>query len=186
MTNIYYDTEFLEDGRTIELISIGMIREDGTEYYAVNADMPVTRIWRHPWLRENVLPSLPVIDTHSIHLVRLDYNSIDVKPRQVIANEVREFVLGVPDPRLWAWYGAYDHVALCQLYGPMIVLPPGFPMHTNDLKQTVDDLGGIALPSMPGITEHNALDDARELRYRARWLRERELRIRAGTYEFKP
>src|SRR5690606_14816131 len=57
---IYYDTEFLEDGETIELISIGMVAEDGRELYAVNADMPFRRVIRHDWLRENVVPSLPV------------------------------------------------------------------------------------------------------------------------------
>ena len=38
----FYDTEFLEDGETIDLISIGIVAEDGREYYAVNlnADWP--------------------------------------------------------------------------------------------------------------------------------------------------
>ena len=35
MTAIDYDFEFLEDGSTIEPISIGMVCEDGREYYAV-------------------------------------------------------------------------------------------------------------------------------------------------------
>jgi 3' exoribonuclease, RNase T-like len=41
---IFYDTEFIEDGRTIDLISIGMVAEDGREYYAVNRDMIVRRL----------------------------------------------------------------------------------------------------------------------------------------------
>ena len=35
LMRIFYDTEFLEDGKTIDLISIGMVAEDGREYYAV-------------------------------------------------------------------------------------------------------------------------------------------------------
>ena len=31
-------------------------------------------------------------------------------------------------------YGAYDHVALAQLSGPMVLLPDGVPMWTNDLR----------------------------------------------------
>ena len=31
---IFFDTEFIEDGKTIDLISIGMVREDGETYYA--------------------------------------------------------------------------------------------------------------------------------------------------------
>ena len=39
---------------------------------------------------------------------------------------------------LYAYYGSYDHVALCWLFGKMIELPDGFPMYTNDLKQELD------------------------------------------------
>ena len=34
----FYDTEFIDDGRTIELISIGVAAEDGREYYAVSTE----------------------------------------------------------------------------------------------------------------------------------------------------
>lgn len=58
--NIYYDTEFLEDGATISLISIGMVAEDGREYYAINHDAPWERISKHTWLMSNVVPGLPL------------------------------------------------------------------------------------------------------------------------------
>lgn len=176
MTIIAYDTEFLEDGRTIELISIGMVAEDGREYYAVNRDLPVRRIRKHPWLMANVVPSLPrphgewIFDMPKRWL--FDYTAACVKSRQQIAAEVRDFILAAPGPELWAWYGAYDHVALAQLWGRMIDLPKGVPMWTNDLKQECERLGGPSLPSLPGITEHNALDDAREVMHRLRWLHE--------------
>jgi 3' exoribonuclease, RNase T-like len=61
MTDVYYDTEFLEDGSTIGLISIGMVTDDGREYYAVR-DNPWTirKAIQHEWLRANVVPSLPI------------------------------------------------------------------------------------------------------------------------------
>lgn len=44
-----------------------------------------------------------------------------------------------PSPvELYAWYGAYDHVALCWLFGKMLELPDHMPMFTNDLKQEND------------------------------------------------
>jgi hypothetical protein len=170
MTRICYDTEFLEDGRTIDLISIGMVRDDGAEYYAVNSEMPVTRIYAHKWLMANVVPSLPLIDTHSEYLIRIDTTRSEVKPRQVIANEVRDFILAVPGPELWADYGAYDHVALCQLFGPMVSLPGGIPYFTHDLRHALSPITDP--PPMPGAREHNALDDAREVQWRLRWLTE--------------
>ena len=187
---IYYDTEFLEDGRTIDLISIGLAAEDGREYYAVNSDAPWERIKDSDWLVRNVLPSLPVtgrksLDTYLKHspnsfprpplsIVGPDLADTRVRPRQVIANEVRDFILAAPDPQLWAWYAAYDHVALCQLWGPMINLPEGVPMWTNDLKQEAERLGNPDLPSMPDANEHNALSDAREVKFRAGWLASRD------------
>lgn len=36
MTIYAYDTEFLDDVRTIDLISISIVYEDGREYYAVH------------------------------------------------------------------------------------------------------------------------------------------------------
>lgn len=47
---------------------------------------------------------------------------------------------------------------LCQLYGPMIDLPKGWPMYCRDLKQLLDDRGNPKMPKP--LKEHNALSDA--------------------------
>lgn len=192
MTAIGYDTEFLEDGRTIDLISIGLVREDGAEYYAIVkclrlAGSWLTRIGDHPWLMEHVVPTLPLaVDKFRTrgggtwNSVKWDTDHPDyvhVKDREVIAAEVREFILGnhpdmLPHVELWADYGAYDHVALCQLWGSMVSLPEGIPMWTHDLRQEAERAGVKEPPAMPGATGHNALDDAREVMFRLRWLRE--------------
>ena len=178
MTRIFYDTEFLEDGRTVDLISIGMIREDGSTYYAVVKDDDlISRAIAHPWLRENVIPTLPVkilgADRDGA-LWEWDKDHIDarcVKGRAGIAAEVADFILRYPDPELWADYCAYDHVALCQLYGRMIDLPDGVPMWTHDLRQMVEHASNPELlPHSPQTIAHNAMDDAREVRWRYDWL----------------
>ena len=48
----FYDTEFIEDGATIELVSIGIVAEDGREYYAVSTDADHSRA--NAWVKENV------------------------------------------------------------------------------------------------------------------------------------
>lgn len=40
----------------------------------------------------------------------------------------------------YGYYSAYDHVAMCWVFGKMIDLPKGFPMYTIDLKQSLDNL----------------------------------------------
>lgn len=164
--DICYDTEFLEDGRTIDLISIGMAADDGREYYAVNRDMPLKRIGRHPWLMANVFPHLPKPGGEARlrgRWPRLDTAHPAVKPRAQISAEVCDFIQGTPDPALWAWYAAYDHVVLCQLWGPMACLPEGVPMFTSDLKQECARLGDPAMPAQDS-GEHHALADARHVR----------------------
>lgn len=183
----FYDTEFFENGKTIELISIGIVAEDGREYYAVNSDMPDSdAIGGWKWICENVINQLPLVNGLHRHTGTrryywaLDHSSTLVKPKWVIRNEVREFLLhGVEDigagasigdhPELWAWYAAYDHVVLAQLFGRMIDLPKGIPMWTNDLRQEVERLGNPGLPEQTD-GEHNALADARHLKARFEYL----------------
>ena len=179
MTVIDYDLEFLEDGRTIELISIGMVCDDGREYYAVSSDMPVRRIRKHDWLMENVVPHLPHgHGDRRNHLPRrwlVDYFDPTVKARTTIAAEVAAFIQAAgPNVELWANYGAYDHVCLAQLWGRMIDLPEGVPMFTHDIQQEARRLGYAwdDLPKQEGA-EHNALADARHNQTVRRWLAER-------------
>lgn len=161
---IFYDCEFIEDGHTIDLISIGMVAEDGRELYAVNRHAPWRRIKKHDWLMANVVPHLPQPHGDWIRQMPkswpVDFHNPAVKAREAIRDDVRAFVEATPDAELWAWYGAYDHVCYAQLFGKMIDLPKGFPMWTNDLKQEVERLGSPSLPKQEGA-EHNALADAR-------------------------
>lgn len=172
----FYDCEFLEDGVTIDLISIGIVREDGQEYYAVNEDAPWKRIAKHTWLVDNVASSLPQIHgDRRLHVSRsnpfaLDFDHPSMRTKSLIASDVKKLLLsGDREPELWAWYVAYDHVCLAQLWGPMMNLPEGIPMYTHDLKQECDRQGNPALPEQAS-GEHNALADARHNLVRARAL----------------
>jgi hypothetical protein len=175
---IYYDSEFLENGITIEPISIGMVRQDDTEYYGIFNNMnTIIKTARDPWLKENVLSSLPLV--HPIDPAYPVWDEthpdfIHVKSKTRIALDVANLIRSTYDPSLWAWFCAYDHVLLAQMYGKMTHLPPGIPMRTNDLCTEAERLGNIRVPNMPGITHHNALSDAREVKFRREWLKEYE------------
>lgn len=172
----WYDTEFLDNGTTIALISIGIVAEDGREYYAVNEDAPWPQVGQHQWLCEHVVPYLPLVDAprhapEGVHFL-LDLTSDNVKPHQEIAQEVERFLLaGENEPELWAYYGGYDYVVLNQLWGPMVNHPQGLPMYLNDIMQTVRELGvdPAELPRQQG-GQHHALADARHNRTMWRWL----------------
>jgi 3' exoribonuclease, RNase T-like len=147
MRRYFFDTEFIENGLTIDLISIGIYCEDGREYYAVSNEFDGTKA--SDWVKERVFPHIPFPRT----------NENPWRNRKQIAQEIIEFV-GSEKPCFWAYYGAYDWVALCQLYGKMIQLPQTWPHYTRDIKQYSDMLGNPRLPNKPE-KEHHALDDAK-------------------------
>ena len=140
----FYDTEFIEDGTTIDLISIGIQSEDGREYYAISTEFDETKA--SDWVKENVL-------------AKLETNAKWYRSREEIRKEIVAFI-GEDKPELWAYYADYDHIALCQLFGTMMDLPDNFPMYTRDIKQLCDSVGNPQLPEQ-GKGEHNALDDAK-------------------------
>lgn len=165
-TKYVYDTEFLEDGRTIELISIGIVCEDGREYYAINSEMPIHRIRRHSWLMKHVVPSLPTKSIYVPHkeanLLLIDEEDSRVKPHATIAAEILGFLTaGEHDPELWAFFGAYDHVVYAQLWGPMSELPSGLPMRTRDIADALDTWDGWEDRPVQHEGAHDALEDAR-------------------------
>lgn len=138
---VWFDTEFMEDGKTIELLSIGAVREDGITFYAECLEADHSKA--NEWVKCNVLP----------HLTK----GPALMPRSDIATGFITFC--GPRPEFWAYYGSYDWVALCQLYGKMIDLPKGWPMFVRDVKQLCVDRGDPRLPEQTS-TEHHALADA--------------------------
>ncbi len=146
MVKIWFDTEFMDDGHSIDLISIGLVRQDGAEYYAETAECDYTKA--NPWVQENVIKHLTGVR----------------KPREQIAHEIMLFA--GRSPEFWAWFGAYDWVALCQLYGTMLSVPPGWPNLFNEIVQfgKFKANGGV-IPNFkkmfPNDTAHHALADAK-------------------------
>lgn len=156
----FYDTEFIEDGITIDLVSIGVVAEDGRTYYAISSEFNQAKLLRNQWLRDNVWNHLPTVDLGHGPELQLDHP--DVKDRAQIRRELEEF-LQPPDGdkiELWAYCSGYDHVALCQLWGRMIDTPDWMPYSTNDTRQEHERLRGSVLPAQDALGEHNALADA--------------------------
>lgn len=222
----FLDTEFLEgkqDKRflgikygetkpTIDLISIGIVSEDGREYYAISKDFNLKEAWNrydevlnklpahNPNLRSDVLHARNAAGFKKVYWIRENvlnpiFMELQQKEREYldkqkqiigyapsinsewsysnfkrlvkkfgksnkqIAKEVAEFCncscifsekgemscssndkfYSGSKTSFYSYYGAYDHVALCWLFGKMIDLPKGFPMYSKDLKQILDE-----------------------------------------------
>lgn len=157
----FLDTEFIEDGRTIDLISIGVVAEDGREFYAESLDADLSKA--SPWVRENVIPHLwhLQLDKREANEWHRDGGHGGLLTRRHLRSELLDYVAEAGEkPEFWGYYADYDWVAVAQLFGTMMDLPGGWPMLCLDLKQEAIRLGSPNLPAQ-AEDEHHALADAR-------------------------
>jgi hypothetical protein len=139
----FLDTEFIEYPCTIDLISIGIVSEDGREFYAVSSEFDESKA--SAWVKENVLKHL--------------YNVKRISKKE-IADQILGFIKDDPSPEFWAYYADYDWVVFMWLYGTMMEKPKHFPYFCNDIKQLANSLGDPELPTQK-MLKHDALNDAR-------------------------
>jgi hypothetical protein len=144
---------------TIDLISIGIKCEDGREYYAINRDLNLKYAKKDSWLKKNVIDKLPAKrELYPPHgSPRLWQESMRWLPMEQIKQEVIDFCGGKSEitndydgkpyyeyknndlPEFYGYYGSYDWVVFCWIFGRMLDLPNGFPMYIKDLKQMLDE-----------------------------------------------
>lgn len=171
------DTEFLEDGVTIDPVSIAIITEDhdGPELY-LEFD---SREWTqepNDFVKEHVLPHL-----WSRQESKREFNEWERQPhhvgglvsrregRALIAQFIDNCTPADTEPEIWAYYADYDWVLFCRLFGQMVDLPPDWPKWCRDLKQTAWHLG-LGVDDFPPHDEklygpaHNSLADTRRNR----------------------
>lgn len=203
----FFDTEFIECFKkpipwlptigqfnrpyhSIQLISIGIVAEDGREYYAISSEFNPADA--NPWVKENVIKKLEVLWVrYSNKQIAQDIvrfiNSEPVKTCKsagatFLSEESKKNIQkGYLEPEFYAYYADYDWVVFCSLFGTMMDLPKGFPMYCRDLKQMLDEKVTVfckheiadtsfdqALTRLKThakyptqFNEHNALDDAK-------------------------
>lgn len=173
----FFDTEFSEFTKKpffgkqrhhLQFVSIGIVAEDGREYYAVSKEFDLKQAWENVWLRENVLLKI-YEDFLSKERYAREYHCKLVKPfslktlqtlirwngktKKQIAQDIITFVnegqnlwtslnssqIAPDNTEFYAYYADYDWVMFCSLFGTMMDLPKGFPMYCRDLKQTLDE-----------------------------------------------
>ncbi|MFJ8043760.1 hypothetical protein ACIRBX_24990 [Kitasatospora sp. NPDC096147] len=155
---IFYSATCVDFGDRLSLVSLGLVRDDGQMYYAVNKALSAANVRADRRLRDTVAPHLPWRPTHPD---RLNHQHADVKDPRRIAAEVSAFLSAAPDPELWSWDAARPHLLLDHLLGRFDAWPAGLPEWTTSLRQEVLRLGlGAQDRPAHGGRPHHALDDA--------------------------
>lgn len=180
--HFFHDWEFYEDGERVIPMAVGIVAADGREFYRVCADWlsnaaALAGIRRHRFLMTEVVPHLPELARQVVYGERaisdgwLATNPL-ILPRWRLQLELADFIGSYGAKRsmheLWAYYGAYDHLALSQTFGTMMQLPESVPMFTRELMQLEADVNarrqhyGLDPVDRPAKEdEHHALADAR-------------------------
>ncbi len=155
---MYLDTEFIDDGKRLYLISIGVctdVDQPKHEFYAEVHDSEIPWYLASPWVLEHVRPLLIGDDCQL--------------PKRQLAAQLATFVAeraGMGDPlEWWTHCGSYDWVVTSQLYGPLVERPRGWPFNTFNIEQYAHHRGvpmKAVKAAVPDPREnHNALADAR-------------------------
>lgn len=155
----FLDTEFIERPNTIDLISIGIVCEDGREFYAISNEYDYEDASQ--WVKDNVILPMYTSTVHGDqrnHFNGKDFHYSFGKSIEKIKEEILDFTMG-DKPEFWGYYSDYDWVVFCWIFGRMIDLPEGWPMYCKDLKQSLDEHGNDSIPNPKN--EHNALEDAK-------------------------
>ena len=185
----FLDTEFIEGfhkplfGKKrhhIDLISIGMVCEDGRCYSALSNEYSYNDA--DDWVKDNViLPLYNEIKDVDKSIKINNFNKLLGSSNKTIALDIIKFIFDGLSKKdnvveFYGYYSDYDWVVFCSIFGKMINLPEKFPKYCRDLKQTLDEKARrIMLPislknkiekikSYPNYpkqsNEHNALADA--------------------------
>jgi hypothetical protein len=155
----FLDTEFIEGfhkpmfGKRrhfIDLISIGLIREDGKTYYAISNEYDYKMA--NDWVKKNVIEPMYIQEIHGDQRNKLSVSNFHLVAGKSLAR-IKDDLLHCfgcwQDTLFWrapnepieiyGYYADYDWVVFCSLFGAMIDLPKGFPMYCLDLKQMMDE-----------------------------------------------
>lgn len=191
----FIDTEFIEGfhkpflGKRrhfIDLISIGIVAEDGREYYAISKDFDEKKA--SEWVKENVISKLEpefITDYDYVNFSNENefFPSIVDNPLWKTNKQIKQDILEFfgfkfewtdwgsdmlttdNNIQVYGYYADYDWVLFCSLFGTMMELPKGMPHYCRDLKQMMDERQLTTIwknKNYPDpVGEHNALIDAR-------------------------
>lgn len=161
----FFDTEFIEWAGGIQLVSIGIVREDGRMFYAESCTFDERLA--DQWVKDNVISKLHFNNEKFNSFWSPDGVQINVFGTETFIKEQLLLWLSPSEdetPEFYAYYASYDWVVFARIFGRLIEKPEHFPMWVIDLKQRMWERGlpvdwkRAVCPDPEG--EHDALVDA--------------------------
>ncbi len=178
---IFYDSEFTGLHQKTTLISLGLVSDTGAEFYAEFTDFD--RQQCDSWIDQNVLVHTRWISDPSAKSDNFSegHSTLIYGDTQQIAQHLRVWLGQFNSVEIWADCYAWDWVLLCELFGGAFQLPRQVFYMPFDLaslfrfKGLDADTKRAEFAQVSGLTQHNALDDARIIQ--ACYLKLRDYRL---------
>jgi hypothetical protein len=168
---VFFDSEFTGLHQNTTLISIGLVAEDGKEFYAEFTDYAKDQV--DEWIENNVIKNL------FIHVDRLIYNrlaegqTIIKGKRDYISSNLQDWLEQFDSVEMWSDCLSYDWVLFNQLFGHAFNIPKNVYYIPFDICTLFKIKGidpDISREDFAGAKDwnvehkHNALQDAKVIK----------------------
>jgi len=172
---LFIDTEFTGLKQNTNLISIGIISENNHEFYAEFSDY--NKMYIDKWLYENVIENLIFQNLPSPMKKIEENNTMIYGDSKYIKNELEKWLLkikkefNVDNFEIWSDCLSYDWVLFNELWGGALFIPNYIYYIPFDictifkLKEIDPDISREEFSGIYDLKKHNALDDARIIKY---------------------
>ena len=172
---VFFDCEFTGLYKDTTLISIGLISEKSQVFYAELTDFDKEQC--NVWVKENVFPGLAAFNEDAAY-----YPGLHVGNKANIGIALRNWFKQFNSVELVSDVCHYDMVLLISLFGTAFDLPANVCPACHDINQDIARYYGISLQEafdksreeilfnfygndIAGLYKHNALDDAKVIKY---------------------
>lgn len=133
--NIYFDCEFTGLYKDTKLISIGLISDDGKQFYAEVDDKSL--LYVDSWIEENILNNTVMYGDKLLYDIvdsEFDYHT---GSESTICNELSKWFNQFDNVQLVSDVCHYDMVLLINLFGTAFDLPENVSCYCHDINQDI-------------------------------------------------
>lgn len=177
MKKLFFDTEFTGLRKNAELISIGIIDENGRTFYAEINDYNMGFMTDTAWLVDNVIANL--LFNHEFEVLKEDNDgSISMKgTKSQVAKQLINWI-GAHEVEFVSDCNSYDHVLLVDLITggrSALEMPDNISPYCHDINQDIARFYKVSnkeafnmnreeLANTKADAKHNALKDAIDIK----------------------
>jgi hypothetical protein len=165
-SRVFFDTEFTGLHQKTTMISIGLVSDDGREFYAEFNDYDADQV--DSWLLENVFSHM-IYRGHTNQYIN-GLQSAFSGDKAYIVDRLALWLSQFEKVEMWSDCLAYDWVLFCDLFGGAMKIPSNvyyipFDLATLFLVNGIDpDISREEFSGIDNLAKHNALDDARVIK----------------------